>query len=357
MNSAVRICTLIIISILLNSVLLRAQISISDNDIISLKGTSRSILISVQDTNATEISLGTGGTNQVWDYRNVDASGLMNAKLEFLDPAGGLKADLFPTSNLRQGTSVMFNGVNYVLDNYFSVTSNQFKTLGTATNFSGGNETVKFQEDAAPLPMTMGTNWQSTSMDTSEIAGIITITKDSSWNIVDASGTLRLPIGNFDCLRVREYSVFISSTMVFGFSFEDTTETISYTWLTKDHLQTLSADSSDNGMGKINQMVSEEAATSITDLNEIPSIFLLEQNYPNPFNPTTTIKYDLPKQSYITLKVYNILGQEVATLVNAVRQAGSYSIVFSASSLPSGVYVYTLATDEFISTKKMIVIK
>ena len=356
MNSAVRICTFIIISILLNSVLLRAQINISDNDILSLKGTSRSILISVQDTNVTEIPLGTGGTNQVWDYRNVDTSGLVSLKLEFVDPAGGLKADLFPTSNLRQNTSAMFNGVNYVLDNYFSVTSNQFKTLGTATNFSG-NENIKFQEDAAPLPMTMGTNWQSTSMDTSEIAGITTITRDSSENIVDASGTLRLPIGDFDCLRVREYSVFISSAMFFGFSFEDTTETISYTWLTKDHLQTLSADSSDNGMGKITQMVSEEAATSITDLNETPGIFLLEQNYPNPFNPTTTIRYDLPKQSYVTLKIYNILGEEVATLVNGIKQAGSYNEVFNASSLSTGVYVYTLATDEFVSSKKMVIIK
>lgn len=89
----------------------------------------------------------------------------------------------------------------------------------------------------------------------------------------------------------------------------------------------------------------------------IPEDYKLYQNYPNPFNPTTTIKFNLSKQSHITLKVYNILGQEVATLVNAVRQAGSYSIGFSASALPSGVYFYTLATDEFISTKKMIVIK
>ena len=84
--------------------------------------------------------------------------------------------------------------------------------------------------------------------------------------------------------------------------------------------------------------------------------FHLEQNYPNPFNPTSTIRYSIPKQSFVTLKVYNILGQEVATLVNAVRKAGSYSIVFNASTIPSGVYVYTLATDEFVSTKKMTLI-
>ena len=89
----------------------------------------------------------------------------------------------------------------------------------------------------------------------------------------------------------------------------------------------------------------------------IPSRFTLYQNYPNPFNPTTTIKYNLPKQSFVTLKVYNILGEEVAVLVNGVKQAGSYSVVFNASSLSSGVYIYTLATDEFVSSKKMLVIK
>ena len=92
-------------------------------------------------------------------------------------------------------------------------------------------------------------------------------------------------------------------------------------------------------------------------LSGVPKDYNLYQNYPNPFNPTTTIKYDLPKRSFVTLKVYNILGEEVATLVNGVKQAGSYSVVFNASSLPSGVYIYTLATNEFVSSKKMLIIK
>lgn len=356
MNSTVRICTLIITVMLLNPVFLDAQISISDDDILSLKGTSHSILVAFQDSNATEILLGTGGMNQVWDYRNVDTSGLTKAKLKFLDPAGGLMADLFPTANLRQSISAMASGVNFILDNYFSVTTNQFKTLGNATNFSG-SENIKFQQDAAPLPMTMGTNWQSTSIDTSEIAGITTITGNSSRNIVDASGTLRLPIGDFDCLRVREYNITVITTVVLGVSFEDTTETVSYTWLTKDHLQTLSADSSDNGTGKINQMFSEETATDITDLNEIPGIFLLEQNYPNPFNPSTKINYSIPFKSHVIIKIYNLLAKEVAELVNEEKPAGNYEIIFDASNLSSGVYFYKLQTGNFIQTKKMVLLR
>jgi hypothetical protein len=83
----------------------------------------------------------------------------------------------------------------------------------------------------------------------------------------------------------------------------------------------------------------------------------LEQNYPNPFNPVTTIKFSIPKQEQIVLKVYDLLGEEVATLVNEVRQAGSYNVSFDGSDLPSGVYVYELETGQKIQSKKMILLK
>jgi len=88
-----------------------------------------------------------------------------------------------------------------------------------------------------------------------------------------------------------------------------------------------------------------------------PQRFELQQNYPNPFNPTTTISFDLPKQSYVTLNVYNVLGQKVATLVNGVKGAGWHHEVFNASNLPSGLYLYKITTDKFTNTKKMLLIK
>jgi hypothetical protein len=99
-----------------------------------------------------------------------------------------------------------------------------------------------------------------------------------------------------------------------------------------------------------------------TNVNEkytstMPDKFRLHQNYPNPFNPTTTISFDLPEQSHVTLKVYNILGQEIATLINEVKQAGSYKETFDASSLSSGVYIYKLSAGTYTSSKKMILIK
>jgi hypothetical protein len=98
--------------------------------------------------------------------------------------------------------------------------------------------------------------------------------------------------------------------------------------------------------------------TSIDDSdNSIPVEYSLEQNYPNPFNPATLIKYSIPKEEMVSLKIYNTIGEEIETLVNELKQAGNYNISFNASSLPSGIYFYRIQAGNFIETKKMILIK
>jgi Secretion system C-terminal sorting domain len=96
--------------------------------------------------------------------------------------------------------------------------------------------------------------------------------------------------------------------------------------------------------------------------NTIPNEFSLEQNYPNPFNPSTKIRYSIPSTSSgetqkVTLKVYNMLGNEVATLVNEEQTAGNYKISFNPSGLSSGIYLYKLQSGNFVQTKKMIYLK
>ncbi|MDP3682793.1 MAG: T9SS type A sorting domain-containing protein, partial [Ignavibacteria bacterium] len=83
------------------------------------------------------------------------------------------------------------------------------------------------------------------------------------------------------------------------------------------------------------------------------------QNYPNPFNPSTTISYQIPSSSFVTLKVYDVLGNEVAVLVNEWQEAGSYNAQFTTSNkqLASGMYFYTLTADKFTDTKKFILLK
>ncbi len=89
----------------------------------------------------------------------------------------------------------------------------------------------------------------------------------------------------------------------------------------------------------------------------VPLTFALFQNYPNPFNPVTTIEYRLPVTGRTTLTIYDVLGMEVSTLVNKIQPAGSYSVQFDASSLSSGFYFYTLRTDSYTQTRKMMLLQ
>lgn len=90
----------------------------------------------------------------------------------------------------------------------------------------------------------------------------------------------------------------------------------------------------------------------------LPSKFSLHQNYPNPFNPITTIQFDIPKQSRVSIRVYNILGKEIATLVDEEKAPGIYTIQFDGGSLPTGVYFYRLETpDGFAATRKLMLLK
>jgi hypothetical protein len=107
-----------------------------------------------------------------------------------------------------------------------------------------------------------------------------------------------------------------------------------------------------------------EMITDVEGATELPKNFILEQNYPNPFNPTTSIEYRVGSTEYVTLKVYDVLGNEVATLVNEIKPAGSYEVEFDASNLSSGIYFYQLkvypvpgGAGNFVQTKKMLLIK
>lgn len=99
----------------------------------------------------------------------------------------------------------------------------------------------------------------------------------------------------------------------------------------------------------------------ITNINynivDISDVYYLFQNHPNPFNPSTIIQYELTSRKLVVLKVYDVLGNKIVTLVNEEKQAGKYVVEFSAATLPSGIYFYKLTSGQFTSVKKMILIK
>jgi hypothetical protein len=102
----------------------------------------------------------------------------------------------------------------------------------------------------------------------------------------------------------------------------------------------------------------ESPVTAVQEVTEeIPFVYSLTQNYPNPFNPSTTIEFALPKSAFVTLKIYNLLGEEVATLIAEQRAAGIHKFNWDARGLASGVYLYRLEAGDFMQTKKLILMR
>jgi hypothetical protein len=134
----------------------------------------------------------------------------------------------------------------------------------------------------------------------------------------------------------------------------------------KVRIENMSARIQDETGSEINELLKagEEIQLNNNLINKlivsgeiIPDEYSLEQNYPNPFNPTTQIRYSIPKAGLVTLKVYNTIGEEIATLVNEQAEAGRYIVEFNSNGFASGVYLYKITAGDFVQTKKMILIK
>jgi len=103
--------------------------------------------------------------------------------------------------------------------------------------------------------------------------------------------------------------------------------------------------------------IKEGKTVNVQSENIIPENIFLAQNYPNPFNPSTSISFSIPQSTFVTLKVYDVIGKEIATLINGQQVAGNYKVNFDASKFSTGVYLYRLSTPSSVITKKMILIK
>ena len=218
-------------------------------------------------------------------------------------------------------------------------------------NQTGNNITVKAfttQDSANSLPPSKPQNlkvsnvnghpkltWTHNSEPDRTIYEVYRKENNNSWNYIGSEATRNYFVDNAVNANV------LSDTYYYKIRVKDT----------QDKFSVYSNEASIKGL--MAKYAEEQEISSI----EIPTEYSIAQNYPNPFNPSTTITYQIPQNGYVTLKVYNSLGQEVSELVNRYLGAGSYTATFDATNSPSGIYFYKLQSGNFTKVNKMMLLK
>ncbi len=331
-----------------------AQITITTGDKANIFKVGNTITV-YSDTLQSSVDIGSPGGGNNWDF-----SGLIynkSADLEIVDPSTAPNISDFSGADICGHSSDTTGGVQTDIWSYYKL-NGTYDLMGSATTTSTfPGDTIEIKDNPYRQqyvnPMTYDSTWSQTYTQSQSLNGTpISSSSVSISSIVDAYGTLKLPGGaSYDALRIKETTTISPLTMV------------SYYFVAKNGAQVeVSATDSnpaDNGTISVDGTNYNGAiiTTDVKQTSALPQNYKLKQNYPNPFNPSTKIEYILPKESPVQLKIYNILGKEVATLVDKMQPAGVYNVNFTAKNLSSGFYIARLKTGSFTKTIKMMLLK
>ena len=330
-----------------------AQITVTSNDVLGLIGKSQAF--ETDTTGSITVNVGAAGANQTWDFRNVvlQAERFTNA---FLTPQATPFAASFPQANFAQRTTIP-SDPGSAFYSYSHVTGTSLKTVGSAVQSPDTSFASPADSQPAPLPLQFGSTWTTVEADTVGVPPTFYITTTTTTNnTVEAWGTVRLPIGDFACLRIRSNDKTVSKTVIAGTVFSSDSSTfIDYTWVAKDQFFVAQISSQDNetnpnfteasSFGRLASFTTGVVAEQ--DRAALPAAFALAQNFPNPFNPETAIRYALPAESVVQLAVYDLSGRLVATLAEGAKNPGEHEARWNGldrfgKPVTSGFYFYRL---------------
>jgi len=330
-----------------------AQITITSGDVANMFAVGNSATIH-EDTLQSSIDIGSPGGGNNWDFTNLQSNLMLT--LESIDPATSPYINDFPTANICNYSSSTLGGNLSEIWTY-SKLNGQFDVLGNAIESSalpGFITQIKYDPYRRQYehPLTIISQWSHSYTQTILINGTpLNSSNVSISTVVDAYGTMTIPGGaSYEALRIREELTIVGMT------------TVNYSFLSKQGAQVnvnaIDANPPNSGSIAVDGTTYYDGlTTSVEQISGLPNDYSLSQNYPNPFNPTTNIEYSIPEASFVELKVYDVLGNEVATLVNEQQSAGVYRADFTGDGFASGLYIARITAGNFTNTIKMTLMK
>lgn len=226
-----------------------------------------------------------------------------------------------------------------------------FKLFVERSYFSGRGKIINVTKDGLNdqytlFPNTLSSLWDSQNQCKPAFYAVVDV--GENYNKLDSL------ISYASALRQNDYTTASWSNFAAALASAENAKSQNYS--ASVSAATALGQAQDSLKAAIDGLVKTVVAVNSNDANN-PKAFTLGQNYPNPFNPITQVNYSVPQQEYISLKVYNLLGQEVATLFEGIRQPGNYEATFDGSGLASGVYIYRLSANDFLEVKKLVLSK
>lgn len=338
---------------------LHSQISITSEDILDLIGTT--LIMEIEEAESIIVDVGPAGENQQWNLTQAINERSTFEQI-FLAPDNTQLSSDFPNANFAWsilGTEDEDIG-EIALYEYFEVTPDSFSSLGGGVYSSQFDTSIIFKgiEDIAPLPLNYNTTWTATETDTSvDFIGFSLITIDTTVNTVDGWGTLTLPSGTFDCLRVRAETRCMEITKQ-GDAIINTevSTSIQYTWVSNNHflLAHVESQEDETNLNFTNAFVFERLTQSTTPILTTRLDQLKLNNYPNPLRSATTFSFYLPQRDKVELQIFDMQGRQVAIGFNGLFDVGHHRVQWQ-NHLNSGLYLYQLKTSDQVQTNRLVV--
>ncbi|MCB2230118.1 T9SS type A sorting domain-containing protein [bacterium] len=347
----------------------QAQISIPTNGYLPSPGTTQETASSDSVDQAFFDAAVAGSGNQTWDFSGVDFPDMYTTLV--VEPSTAPFPDSFPGANVVT-LNLQGSGSADSMWSYTVSLPTSLSFVGSAAKVSGFGWFVETYDTKTPdfvFPLQYGNTWTTVSNKSSSSFGVLAESFDTTFNEVDAWGTITYDGQTVNCLRVAftERITVIQSFNGTPISTDVSTLEGAFFIGAGPELLAVVEKSSVGGFTWYYGSISGSLLGTPTDVREndrdnLPEGFGLAQNYPNPFNPTTEIQFSLPSSGQVRLEVYNVLGQLTNVLVDRYLSAGSYTAEWngtdqSGAKVSSGVYFYRLTTGEFSEARKMLLLK